>query len=187
MKSQLWDFHRPREYHSHYSVRHPTTEKIGRGDPKLYIEHHLRQKRLYCGPAIKTAISENKELIQIFFHSVGPIPFFFHSAGPIYFFSRGQKLSRNAFVVSLLFLGAELHRRKDFLWHQIFEIASWKLSKIKFWRPCRGLSAGKALRPQQWYNMACRDGEERRAVLQQYFILQRRANRGEDAWRIFQK
>ena len=35
--------------------------------------------------------------------------------------------------------------------------------------------------------MACRDGEERSAVLQQYFIIQRRANRGEYAWRIFRK
>ena len=34
--------------------------------------------------------------------------------------------------------------------------------------------------------MVCRDGEERSAVLQEYLIVQRRANRGVDALR-FQK
>ena len=32
---------------------------------------------------------------------------------------------------------------------QNFGIVVVKLSEIKFWRPCRGLSAGKALRPQE--------------------------------------
>ena len=48
------------------------------------------------------------------------------------------------------------------------------MKQVGFWRPCRGLSAGKALSTTNDEHMACKDGEQRSAVLQQHFIAHRR-------------
>ena len=84
------------------------------------------------------------------------------------------------------------YSRKSYLMINIWNISIERALRVipggnHGWRFTARINSVNSFVEANFCYVVCRDGEERSAVLQQYFIVQRRANRGKEAWRIFQK